>query len=85
MQCDNPCNRISLLDKIEVYGMINIGIARENSTFITTVIMATSVGKKPSDSPACGAKMSFANNWKGSTGTAWFIATLVITFAMQIT
>ena len=65
--------------------MINIGIACENNTFTTTIIMATPVGKKPSDSPACGAKMPFANNSKGSTGTAWFIATLVITFAMQVT
>ena len=63
--------------------MINIGIGHENSTFTTTIIMATLVGKKPSDLPACGAKTSFVNNWKGFTGTAW--ATLLITFVKQVT
>ena len=50
--------------------MINIGTGHENNTFTTTIIMATPVGKKPSDLPTCGAKTSFANNWKGFTGTA---------------
>ena len=62
--------------------MINIGIGHENNTFTTTIIMATPVGKKPSDLPACGAKMSFANNWKGFTGT---VETLLMTFVKQIT
>ena len=65
--------------------MINIGIGHENNTFITTIIMATPVGKKPSNLSACGLKTSFANNWKGAKGAAWFIATLLIPFAEQVT
>ena len=65
--------------------MINIGIGHKYNTFTATIIMTPPVGKKPSNLSACGVKTSFANNWKGATGAAWFIATLRIPFAEQVT